>query len=182
MNTTTLNKIRAHDPCEPGWKKLLRGLSKTEVDGDPLTISEILRINGIRDAIWALRASDATASQMRHFACDCAQLCTPNPDPRVQSAIDVARRFADGDATEEEVDAAWAVAWAAARDDARDDVWPPRAAAWDAAMAAAMAAARDDVWADVWDAAMAAARYDVVPDVWCKIQSAFVARFCGGEV
>jgi hypothetical protein len=49
-----------------------------------------------------------------------------NPDPRSLAAIDTAEKFANGDATKDELDAAWA----AARDSARDAAW---AAAWAAA-------------------------------------------------
>lgn len=34
--TTTLNRIRAHRPCEPGWHKLLAGLGETVPDDEPL--------------------------------------------------------------------------------------------------------------------------------------------------
>jgi hypothetical protein len=88
----------------------------------------------------------------RLFAADCAErvvhLC--GDDPRPQAAIDVARRYANGEATATELAAVWAAAWAAARDAARD-------AAWDAARAAAraateLAAARAAVWDAAWDA------------------------------
>ena len=36
MITTTLNKIREHEPCADGWKKLLTHLNKTEADDEPL--------------------------------------------------------------------------------------------------------------------------------------------------
>jgi len=66
-------------------------------------------------------------------------------DPRCLTACDVAERYANGDATEEELAAARAAAWAAARD-----------AACDAARAAARAAACDAAWAAAWAAARAA--------------------------
>jgi hypothetical protein len=103
----------------------------------------------------------------RVFACDCAErvvrLC--GDDPRPAEAIRVARLYADGNATIEELsaasaaasaaawaaasDAAWAAASAAASDAASDAA---RAAAW-----AARAAARAAAWA-ASDAARAAAR------------------------
>ena len=58
MTTTTLNRIRAASPCADGWKKLLAGLNKTEADDQPLPLVTILDINGIEDAIWALRCID----------------------------------------------------------------------------------------------------------------------------
>lgn len=53
-------------------------------------------------------------------------------DQRSKDALNVAERFANGNATQSDLDAARAAAWAAAR-----------AAAWDAARDAAGAAARD---------------------------------------
>ncbi|MDE2107384.1 MAG: hypothetical protein KGL39_59865 [Patescibacteria group bacterium] len=60
-------------------------------------------------------------------------------DERSLNALVVARKHADGKATDEELaaawDAAWAAAWAAAMDAAWDAAW---AAAWAAAMDAQM--------------------------------------------
>ncbi|MFX9665038.1 putative immunity protein, partial [Acinetobacter baumannii] len=59
--------------------------------------------------------NDRTA---RLFAADCAEavvhLC--GDDPRPRAAIEMARRYARGEATREELDAAGAAAWAAAGD------------------------------------------------------------------
>ena len=90
----------------------------------------------------------------RLFAVECAERVLPifereHPnDSRPCEALAVARRFADGQATREEL--------AAARDAARDAAWAAAsaaaaraAAAWDAARAAA-----------AWDAARAAAAWD----------------------
>ena len=90
-----------------------------------------------------------------------------NPDPRSVAACDVAERYANGEATSEELaaaraaawDAAWDAAWAAARDAAWDAAWvAARAAAWDAARDAAWDAARAAARDAAWDAARAAAR------------------------
>ena len=35
MIYTTLNRIRAHDPCADGWRKLLTHLGKTECRSSP---------------------------------------------------------------------------------------------------------------------------------------------------
>ena len=92
-------------------------------------------------------------------------------DPRSLAALEVAERYENGNATDDDLDAACAAAgdaaWAAARDVARDAA---RAAARDAARPAArpaaLAAARDAARAAAWaaagpaagDAAWAAAR------------------------
>jgi len=82
---------------------------------------------------------------LRLFAADCAEHVLPlferryPNDDRPRKAIEVARKFARGEVTGTERDAAWAAAWAAAGD-----------AAWDAA--------RDAVWAVAWAAAGAAER------------------------
>ena len=67
--TTTLNKIRAEHPCEDGWKKLLAHLGKTKADDDVITLQTVLESNGIDDALWTLRASDAPEATMRAYAC-----------------------------------------------------------------------------------------------------------------
>jgi hypothetical protein len=133
--TTTLNKIRSHGPCESGWKKLLLGLGKSGADDEQLTLERILEINGLQDALWALRSVDNIDKPARLFACDCAQrVAHINTDPRLQACIDTSRRFANGEATGGELSAAWAAAWAAARGAAR-------AAALEAAGASAVEAA-----------------------------------------
>ena len=112
--TTTLNRIRAHGPCEPGWKKLLAGLGKTKADDEPLSFARIVEINGLDDALWCCRAEPQYAKEWRLFAVWCArQVEHLNPDPRVKAAIDTAERYANGDATNDELAAAWDAALAA---------------------------------------------------------------------
>jgi hypothetical protein len=133
---TTLNKIRAHRPCEFGWKKLLAHLGKTKADDEPLNIAVVVESIGIDDAIWCLRAVEGHDREIRLFAVWCArQVQHLMADPCSIAAIDVAERFASGEASAEELDAAQEAARAAA--------WDAAEAAWDAAEAAARAAARD---------------------------------------
>jgi hypothetical protein len=99
-------------------------------------------------------------------------------DPKSIAALDVAERFANGAATQEELDAARDAAWDAARDAARAAAWDAaRDAAWDAARDAAWDAARDAAWdaarAAAWDAARAAA-WDAAWDEQCDIIRNFV--------
>ena len=148
----TLNRIRAHSPCEPGWVKLLQHLGKTQADDKPLSLLTVLESNGLYDALWCLRAVKEHEKEIRRFACQCAldvihlwdappivkkYLKTGNEKLRA-AAMDAAWAAAG--------DAAWAGAWAAAGAGAaaRDAA---RAAARDAARDAAGDAARDAAWA-----------------------------------
>ena len=92
------------------------------------------------DIIWLLcRKEFMSDRDIRLFATWCAREALKlieNPDQRSVDACNVAERYANGYATDEELDAAWAAAWDAAR--------------------AARAAARDAAWAAAWDAARAA--------------------------
>jgi len=112
---TTLNKIRAYNPCPDGWKKLLDHLGKTQADDEPLAITTILNSNGLDDAIWCLRAVDGHDDAIRLFAVRCARKVQHlMNDPRSIDALDVAERFANGQATSEELTAAAGSAIAAA--------------------------------------------------------------------
>ena len=137
MIYTTLNKIREHDPCEEGWKKLLSSLNKTKADDDTLSLLTILDSNGLDDALWCLRATEGHDREIRLFGVWCArQVQHLMTDHRSINAIDVAERFANGEATNDELYAAWAASRAASRD-------ASRAAAWDAAWSSAWSSARD---------------------------------------
>lgn len=177
---TTLNKIRAHVPCRPGWEKLLLSLGKTQADDEPLPLLTVLDSNGLEDALWCTRAVEGHENDFRLFAVWCArQVQHLMSDARSVATLDVAERYARGEDDDEELavawaaakaaagaagDAAWAAwaAWAAAGDAAwaaGDAAWAARAAAW------AARAAGDDAWAAAWaagdaagDAARAAAR------------------------
>ena len=118
---TTLAAIREHSPCADGWAKLLRHLGKTSADAEPLMLLTILESNGLDDALWCLRAVDGHKREIRLFAVWCArQVQHMMDDRRSVSALDVAERHANGQATDAELAAAWADdARAAARDAAR---------------------------------------------------------------
>jgi hypothetical protein len=110
MNTiiaTTLTNIQNHQPCKRSWKKLLIGLGKKRVDDKPLPYWQIVKICGLDDALWATRAEPQYEREWRLYAVACARrvanLCT---DPRVAEALTVAERYAHGQATGQELDAA----------------------------------------------------------------------------
>jgi hypothetical protein len=133
---TTLNAIRAHSPCASGWAELLRHLGKTQADDEPLALTTILDSNGLDDALWCLRACDGIDREARLYAVWCVrQVQHLMTDPRSLAVLDVAERYAEGEATDKELTAARV----AARDAAGAAA---QAAAWDAARDAARAAAR----------------------------------------
>lgn len=110
------------------------------------TILDILKDERIpsNDKIWAATCKGILPDYVnRKFATQCCRqrwhLLTYE---RSRNAVEVAERFNDGNATAEELSAAWDAAWATAWEAAR-------ATAWEAAWAAARAAA----WAAAWEAA-----------------------------
>ena len=115
----------------------------------PITLLQILDINGLDDALWALRACPDSDTFARLLACDYAEHVlrifeTRYPDDyRPREAIAVSRRYARGEATDAELSAAWNAAWYAAGNAAGNAA----VAAWYAAGAAAGAAA------NAWNAA-----------------------------
>ena len=153
---TTLNKIRAHSPCEEGWEKLLKHLGKTKADDEPLSLLTILDSNGLDDALWCLRAVEGRDKEIRLYAVWCArQVQHLIQDTRSLAALDVAERYANGEATVEELDAARDAAPGSALGAALGAAW---GAAWWVARSAAWCAAEDAVSDAEWDAAWNAAR------------------------
>ena len=131
--TTTLRKIRAAGPCglrledgqRVGYLKLRHHLGKGNGDDTPVDIATILDSNGLDDALWCLRAVDGHAREMRLYAVWCARrVQSLVKDPRSVTALDVAERYANGAASNDELDAAWD----AARDAAWDAAWATQAA------------------------------------------------------
>jgi len=142
---TTLNKIKAHNPCKESWVKFLKHKEKTEADDEPVKLTEILEVMGIKDAIWCLKTLEGRDREIRLFACDCAESVLhlyekeyPN-DSRVRDCIEAARKYAIGEIDIGVLRDAWTAASAAA--------WDARAAAWAAARAAAW-----DAWTAASDA------------------------------
>ena len=164
MLTTTFRLLRKHDACVERYKVLRKALKGRKQD-EPITLIEILDANGLDDALWALCAvpEEQTAERdrlTRLYACWCVrQVWHLLTDERSRHAVEVAERYVAGNATDVEMDAAWAAADAAARYAECDAAWAAaRYAECDAAWAAAWAAARYAVWAAARAAAWAAAR------------------------
>ena len=111
---TTLNKIRAHSPCEDGYKKLCKHLGKTKADDDEIDLLTILESNGLDDALWSLCAVDGFDREKRLYAVWCSRQAEHlNSDPRVKACNDVSERYSNGLATHSERAAARAAARAA---------------------------------------------------------------------
>jgi hypothetical protein len=177
--TTTLNEIRKHRTCQDGWEKLLDYLGKTKADDEPLPFLTILESNGFEDTCWAMQTRPDFWAIWRHFRVDCAERVKHlMEDQRSLTALEVARRHANGEATDEELTAARTAAREAAWEAARAAVWEAaraweaeraeraerdaaRYAAWYAARTAARTAADDGEW----EAAARAARY-AAEDAW----------------
>jgi len=184
---TTLKKIRACSLGESGWTKLLKHLGKTSADDEPLPFSVILESNGLDDALLCCRAAPEYDREWRLFAVWCArQVQHLMTDSRSVEALDVAERFANGLATQQELaaardaaeDAAWDAAWDAVRDAARAAArYAAWAVAWDA-----RDAAEDAAWDAAWDAARDAARYAAWDAAWDARDAARAARAAQKEV
>ena len=140
-----------YDPAELGIK-----------ESEYLPIAEALEkyrdaVKNKEDIIWLLcREQFMSDKDMRLFAVWCAREALKllkNPDPRSLNACDVAERFANGQATSDELDAAWFAARDAAWYAASDAAWSAaRYAAWSAAWYATWSAVRDATWSAARDA------------------------------
>ena len=127
--SVTIEQVMEWGPCLPKYTeeriRKLFGLRKR------LTALQILRLPiPEEDWLWAVLHSDfLTDQQMRLFACDCAERVLPifkaayPSDKHPRECIDVARRFANGAATKEELSAARDAAWAAAGAAAKTAAW-----------------------------------------------------------
>ena len=119
---------KKHDACSEGKKWALKNCAN---------MAEAWQTARPDWLIWiATREGVLDDRALRLFACwSVRQVWHLLTDARSRNAVEVAERFANGEATEEELAAAWAAAWAA------------NAAASDAACAAARGAACDAAWA-----------------------------------
>jgi hypothetical protein len=174
LPTTTFRKLRKAEACKGIYKRLAKKLGGIRAYGKdtPITFVQLLEHNGLYDTLWALEYGIETTPELdrllRLFACDCAERALlrereagREPDQRSWTAIEVARAFAQGNATKEQLYAARAASRAAAMDAVRAEAVAAagavsRAASRAAAGAAARAGAWDAARAAAWDAAWAA--------------------------
>jgi len=172
MLHTTFALAHKAGACAGRYQHLAKVLGGIRAYGKdtPIPLTVVLEHNGLDDTLWALccvlpEEAAARDKLARLFACDCAERVLPlfekeyPEDKRPRKAIKVARLFAEGKATTQELAAARAAAWDAARAAVRDAARAAvRDAARDVAWEAARAAVRDAVAAAAWDAVWEAAR------------------------
>jgi hypothetical protein len=146
---TTANLARKARACSSAIDKVSAAVGGASYGADtPIGLDVVAESAGLDAALWAMGyalPADQVAraeSIARLFAARCAYSVLPiaerdSPgERRPREAIRTARRFARGEATREELDAAGSAAW--------DAAWAAkRSAAGDAAWAAAGAAAGD---------------------------------------
>ena len=158
MLHSTFRKAREDGACIESYRKMakaLGGIKKYGLDTS-IPLDKVLDICGLDDALWALRIVIEPADrEIRLFACDCAEHVLPffekryPDDKRPRQAIEVARRFANGQATQEELIAADSAAWSAVSAAGS----PARSAAKSAAMSATWSVAWSVAWLAAWLAA-----------------------------
>ena len=132
MKTFTVENIREWNPCydpvtgiDANGDQVNDGFLPEGWSGAAL---DILRVTDCspEDRLWVVAREECIdARTLRLFAVWCARqalVLIDEPDPRSVEACNVAERYANGDATNQELaaaraaawDAAWAAAWAAA--------------------------------------------------------------------
>lgn len=117
---TTLQKILKNISCESQRKEFLRKLGKKESDNCKIEILEILDLNGFDDALWSLRGVDGYERELRLFAVWCGRRVQENiKDQKSIDAINIAEKFANGEASESDLLQVWVNA-----DDSLDGGWP----------------------------------------------------------
>ena len=123
--TVTLKQLRYAGACKEGYNKVVRALQGqafTDADeerksyinfkhNEPISLLSILESNDLDDALWAIWCVTGHDRDLRLYAVACARrvqhLMT---DQRSLDALNVAERFANGQASAEELDAAAAAA------------------------------------------------------------------------
>ena len=169
MKTITYEQFLKIDPYyHDGSEKhaLMAAIAARREHWSALDILELSEIPA-EDRLWyVLREELIDAPLLHEFACRCAERALSrieNPDPRSVRVIEVKRSWLRGEATDEELAAAWGAAQDAAWGFAWNGVWnASHAAAWEAARAAA----RDAAWGAAWESDRAAASDAVRNAAW----------------
>ena len=148
MITTTLERIHRYVLSAEDWAKLMSHLGKTKVDREPLSYAVLAENINLDTVLLCCTAEPQYEKEWRLLAVRYARRVQHMmDDPRSIHALDVAEAYANGNASDEELDDARAAAQAAVDEAPRADA---RAAAEEAAGIYSAAA--------IWYAARAAAR------------------------
>jgi len=121
MSDLTINEFcNTHSACTEGRDWAVANCSSMQDAWEKLKPEWLLWV--------ATRTGVLTDRELRLFAVWCArQVQHLMSDPRSVDAIDVAERYADGKATDDELAAAKEAAWAAAKDAASAAAWAAQA-------------------------------------------------------
>lgn len=114
----TLSSLREAGACYDGYSKVVRALQGAKFEDEdycrnsyirfvykkPISILSILKSNGLKDALWALRCVPGIDRDARLFIVWCGrQVQHLITDKRAIEALNIAERFAIGTATEDEL-------------------------------------------------------------------------------
>ena len=167
---TTIEKISSFEPGDQDLGFLLKCINKTNTNKGPLSLIDILDSAGLENALWCMRACDLISKDARLFAVWCArQVQHLMTDDRSIMALDIAERFANGNATYDELFIAHDSAKHAAKNALNVAIWAKTnsgtiASSWAVEDAAAKEASKDAAYAaassadkDPSDAALMAA-------------------------
>ena len=155
MRRYTVNNVMAANPCKNNYPR--KRIEQLFAGQDYLTLDDLPELDiPDKDKLWTLINVVSDDRQRRLLAADCAERALlrereagREPDPRSWRATDVARKFAEGQASHEELMAAGAAANAAMVDACSDadasEVPEMVDAAW-----AAWAAMAADAAASAW--------------------------------
>jgi len=159
VKTYSAARIMACGPCPADT-----GNSVQVLVDDGVTLKEIAECGGPVDEVMWILIRLLPEWKARLWACNVAQRNQPpDADPRSTQAIEVSRRYAHGEATEEELNAAAADARNASAAAATES-----AAAWEVAWYGALTAEATtgtDAWYAAWDVAKYAAGLAEYPRV-----------------
>ena len=104
---TTLAKIRDYPHRKKAYKRLVESIGELEKYGadTPITFRQIYSALSYKDTLSLLRTVDPKwYPLLQHYACDCVDAVRQlMADKRSTDALDVARRYADGMATDAEL-------------------------------------------------------------------------------
>jgi hypothetical protein len=162
MLSVTASDIIARRPCSNYPPERIRELLAGWERWTALDILDLKQVPAI-DRLWVvLHKSLINEKTLRLLACQFAEQALlaeraagREPDARSWDAVAVARRFADGLATEDELSVAWSAAWYVANP---YSISFNQSAAQSAAQSAVQSADRSVVWSAAWFAAQSAVR------------------------